>query len=183
MAEFGGMRAFNPQVRALGVAGQKPQLAGGSIKGDGNLRVVAAWNPQAEPGQGGAPSMAPAQLGDMGTPRGAQPIQLAGQPRPVQAQAQPQHALGAPEETHHFSVQATGRDGRTLGANVAVQFPAGTRIVGVLPPPPPQYQMGGQEESHLFTIRGVGPDNRESLRDIEVTFPTGVGKPIVSELN
>lgn len=179
MPEFGGMQKFNPQVPELKVAGLKPQLAGGSIRGDGNLRVLPGWDPQK---QGGAPQMQPAQLGDMNTPRGAQPVQLAQPGRPVHAQpAGP--ALGAPEEPRQFQVQAQGRDGRLYTAPVTVGFPAGTRILGYLPLQAPQFQMGGQEESHAITIRGITPDNREVLRNVEVIFPAGVSSPLVSALD
>jgi hypothetical protein len=171
------MQKFNPQVPELRVAGMKPQLAGGSIKGDGNLRVLPAWDPQR---QGGAPQMQPAQLGDMNTPRGAQPIQLAQPGRAVHAQPSP--ALAGPEEPRQFQIQAQGRDGRLYTAPVTVGFPPQTRILGYLPPSAPQYQMGGQEETHVFTIRGITPDNREVMRTVDVIFPAGVGTPILSAM-
>jgi len=182
MPEFGGMQKFNPQVPALEVAGLKPHalLAGGLVRGDGNLRVLPAWDPQK---QGGAPQMQPAQLGDMNTPRGAQPVQLAQPGRPVHAQPAPQPALAGPEEPRQFQVQAQGRDGRLYTAPVVVGFPPGTRILGYLPPSAPQYQMGGQEETHVFTIRGITPDNREVLRNVDVIFPAGVGTPLLSALD
>ena len=178
MPEFGGMQKFNPQVPELKVAGLGPQLAGGSIRGDGNLRVIPGWDPQKQ----GGPQMQPAQLGDTNAPRGAQPIQLAQPGRAVHAQASAAPALAGPEEPRHFQIQAMGRDGRTYTAPVAVGFPAQTRILGYLPPQAPQYQMGGQEESHSFTIRGVTPDNREVLRTVEVVFPAGVSQPTLSEM-
>lgn len=181
MPEFGGMQKFNPQVPELKVAGMSPQLAGGSIRGDGNLRVVPGWDPQKQ----GAPQMQPAQLGDMNTPRGAQPVQLAQPGRPVHAQAAaaPIQQLGGPEEPRQFQVQAQGRDGRLYTAPVTVGFPFQTRILGYLPPQAPQYQMGGQEESHSFTIRGLTPDNREVLRTVEVVFPAGVSAPVLSAMD
>jgi hypothetical protein len=184
MPEFGGMQKFNPQVRPLNIAGQRPSLAGSSIKGEGNVRVMAPWNPQ-EQGQEGQQQIVPAQLGEMNTPRGAQPIQLAQAGRPVYAQPAPahQHSLEGPEEQKHFSIEAKGRDGRVFTAQASVGFPAQTRVVGYLPPQAPTYQMGGQEETHVFQIRGITPDNREVLRSIDVIFPAGVGQPILSAMN
>lgn len=188
MPEFGGMRNFNPQVHPLNVAGRSPSLSGGAIRGvDGNAVVVPAWNPQVPLVQG-QQQPGVSQLGDMNHPRGAQSVPMAGQQqqRPV-AQAQPQYQqqyqpqMAGAEENHNFAVQAQGRNGQIFTANLSVPFPAGSRIVGVLPPRAPQYQMGGQEESHIITLRGIGRDNREILRDIEVTFPAGVSTPSVAE--
>ncbi len=186
MAEFGGMRNFNPQVPALGVAGRGPQLSGGAVRGlDGNAVVIPAWDPQ-KPLQA-----APQQLGG-GHGAGAQTVPMAQRPVMAQAQApQPQYApqyqqqpqqQQDPGEIHNFMVQAFGRNNQPFTAQLPVPFPRGTRILGYLPPRPPQYAMGGSEETHVFTIRGIDSYNREQYRDIEVTFPAGVSQPVVSEV-
>lgn len=183
MPEFGGMRNFNPQVHAVPVAVRPPNLSGGAVRGaDGNAPIIPAWNPQIPLTQNGAqPGVA--QLGDMNQPRGAQTVPMAGR---AQAQAQPQYQpqMAGAEETHNFQVQAASRQtGQVFTAQIQVPFPAGARVVGVLPPraPIPNYAMGGQEEEHIITIRAITPQNREVLKEIGVTFPAGVSTPAVAE--
>lgn len=190
MSQFGGMEKFTPNVQPLKVAGQNQfQLGGANLKqAQGTARLVQGWNPVSTGGpQGGPVSQAP--IGDMNTPRGAQPIALAGQaahaappaPPAVHAQAQPGPALSGPEEMHAFTVQAMGRDRRVYTAELSVGFPPGTNVVGHLPPTPPRVAMGSNEESHVFVLRGIDGASREHLREMEVFFPVGVGQPTVAE--
>jgi len=150
---FGG-NSFNPQgAKQVSLVGQRPQLSGGSLQGQGTVPMAPAFTqqPQGIQEHQAPPPSGQAQIGAANTPRGAQPVALAGQqpqaPQQVPAQqypqAQPQapqqqqHAfLGAGEEVHVIAVKGLGRDGREYVAEFDAVFPVGTRILGVSEKPP-----------------------------------------------
>lgn len=159
---FGGNN-FSPQgAKQVSVLGQRPQLNGASLQGQGTVSLAPAFNAQptiSPEGPAQAPAQAQAQIGAMNTPRGAQQVTLAGQqpqaPTPVppqqhyappqqpaqqaipHQQAPQQHAqLGAGEEIHVIAVKGLGRDGREYVAEFDAVFPVGTRILGVSERPP-----------------------------------------------
>jgi hypothetical protein len=158
---FGGNN-FSPQgAKQVSVIGQRPQLSGASLQGQGTVSMAPAFNaqPTMAPEAPVAPAQAQAQIGAMNTPRGAQPVALAGQ-KPQQAampvppaqqmhyapppqhqipqqQAPQQHpSLGAGEEIHVILVRGLGRDNREYVAEFDAVFPVGTRILGVSERPP-----------------------------------------------
>lgn len=157
---FGGQN-FAPQgAKQVSVVGQRPQLNGASLQGQGTVSLSPAFHaqPTVAP-EAQAPAQNQAQIGQMNTPRGAQQVPLAGQqpqqapipvppqqymapqPPPQQAiphqQAAQQHPyLGAGEEIHVIAVKGLGRDGREYVAEFDAVFPVGTRILGVSERPP-----------------------------------------------
>ena len=157
---FGGNN-FAPQgAKQVSVIGQRPQLNGASLQGQGTVAMSPAFNAQPSIAAENpvSPAQAQAQIGAMNTPRGAQPVALAGQtpqaPTPVPPAQQahyappPQHQipqqqapqhhpnLGAGEEIHVIAVKGLGRDGREYVAEFDAVFPVGTRILGVSERPP-----------------------------------------------
>jgi len=146
---FGGNN-FAPQgAKQVSVMGQKPQLSGASLQGQGTVAMAPAFNPTPQVHDPAAPAPGQAQINPMNTPRGAQQVTLAGQqpqaPQQVppqqhaipQAAPQQQHAyLGAGEEVHVIAVKGLGRDGREYVAEFDAVFPVGTRILGVSERPP-----------------------------------------------
>ena len=149
---FGGNN-FAPQgAKQVSVLGQKPQLNGASLQGQGTVAMSPAFNPTPHVQEPSAPAPGQAQINPMNTPRGAQQVTLAGQqpqapqqvpPQNFAPQQQPQHAipqaapqqqhafLGAGEEIHVIAVKGLGRDGREYVAEFDAVFPVGTRILGV----------------------------------------------------
>jgi hypothetical protein len=155
---FGGNN-FAPQgAKQVSVIGQKPQLSGGSLQGQGTVPLSPAFTQPSQPIQEQQAAPAQAQINPMNTPRGAQQVALAGQmqpqapqqvppqqhfaqqpaaPAPVGHHPQQQHAyLGAGEEVHVIAVKGLGRDGREYVAEFDAVFPVGTRILGVSERPP-----------------------------------------------
>jgi hypothetical protein len=83
------------------------------------------------------PQQGPAQFAPSNTPRGAQPVQMAGQgasalavpARPAPAPAPVQRRLDG--EIHVISAKGIGLDGREYIAEFDAVFPPGTKIMGV----------------------------------------------------
>lgn len=151
---FGGNN-FSPQgAKQVSVIGQRPQLSGGSLQGQGTVALAPAFNAQPTVAPEAPSAPAQAQINPMNTPRGAQPVALAGQQpqqaaMPVPPAQQPQYAppqqiphqaahpsLGAGEEVHVILVRGLGRDNREYVAEFDAVFPVGTRILGVSERPP-----------------------------------------------
>lgn len=154
-----GNTNFAPQgAKQVKVLGQNLQLSGASLQaGQGTVAIAPGFNPQANTPQEQT-VQGQAQIGQSNTPRGAQPVALAGQvaqqasppqqvppqqffqqpsqppqhlPAPQQAQPAQHFSLGAGEEVHIIEVKGLGRDGREYIAPVQTVFPIGTRIIAV----------------------------------------------------
>lgn len=115
-------QAAGPQLgRQFAVGGQPAQAAG---------------RPQRQ-----APVQVPAQIGQMNAPKGAQPVALAGMAASQRQAPQRQAFMGrsAPQappsqermQTHLVVVEGQAPDGGIAVAKYHVEFPEGTKILGV----------------------------------------------------